>query len=71
MIGDCIRCFETLAEQSITRRLSESFAEEVVLCIKSVLQGSGKCCQLEADRMQVAAEPVFLTEGLDSDRSML
>lgn len=35
MIGDCIRCLEILVEGSITRRLSKSFAEQIVLCFKS------------------------------------
>lgn len=60
MIGDCARCFETLVEESVTKRRNKSFAEEVVLCFKSVLPGSGKCCLLETGRMQAAAEPVLL-----------
>ena len=51
MIGDCIRCFGTSAEESITRRLNKSFAEQVVLCFKPVLWGSRKCCLLEPSRM--------------------
>ena len=63
MIEDCTRCFEILVEESMTRRLNKSFLEEVVLCFKSVLPGSGKCCLLEAGRMQGAAEPVLLIQG--------
>lgn len=63
MIEDCIRCLEILAEGSITRRLSKSFAEQIVLCFKSVLGGSRKCCLLKAGRMQAAAESVLLTQG--------
>lgn len=63
MIEDCTRCFEILVEESMIRRLNKSFLEEVFLCFKSVLPGSGKCCLLEAVRMQGAAEPVLLIQG--------
>lgn len=63
MTRDCIRCFETLVEESMAGKLSASFVEEAVLCFKSVLPGSRRCCLLEADRVQMAAEPVLLIQG--------